>query len=125
MEIYPLLYFVTVAQTGNLTKAAGQLNISPPALSNALKRLEQQLGTQLFDRVGRNLLLNEYGKAYLPYAETVISLTHRGSELLKQMKQEKNRDLAIADMTHVFASHLSLLHQALCRRLKEAFRQQV
>ena len=106
MEIYPLLYFVTVAQTGNLTKAAGQLNISPPALSTALKRLEQQLGTQLFDRVGRNLLLNEYGKAYLPYAETVISLTHRGSELLKQMKQEKNRDLAIADMTHVFASHL-------------------
>ena len=106
MEIYPLVYFVTVAQTGNLTQAAGQLNISPPALSNALKRLEQQLGTPLFDRVGRNLLLNAYGKAYLPYAETVISLTRRGSELLKQMKQEENRELAIADMTHVFASHL-------------------
>lgn len=106
MEIYPLLYFVTVAQTGNLTQAAKQLNISPPALSNALKRLEQQLGTTLFDRVGRNLVLNTYGKAYLPYAETVVSLTRRGSEMLRQMKQEENTELAIADMTQVFASHL-------------------
>lgn len=106
MEIYPLLYFVTIAQTGNLTQAAKQLNISPPALSNALKRLEQKLGTSLFDRVGRNLLLNAYGKAYLPYAENIINLTRQGNERINQMKQEENSQLAVADMTHVFASHL-------------------
>ncbi|MBR6572973.1 MAG: LysR family transcriptional regulator [Clostridia bacterium] len=106
MEIYPLLYFVTIAQTGNLTQAAKQLNISPPALSNAIKRLEQQLETPLFDRVGRSILLNDYGKAYLPYAEQIISLTHQGNERLHQMKQEEDCQLAIADLTHVFASHL-------------------
>ena len=106
MEIYPLLYFVTIAQTGNLTQAAKQLNISPPALSNALKRLEQRLDTPLFDRVGRNLLLNAYGEAYLPYAENIITLTRQGNERLEQMKQEEDCQLAVADMTHVFASHL-------------------
>ncbi len=106
MEFYPLLYFVTVAKTGNLTQAAKQLNISAPALSNALKRLEQKLETPLFDRVGRNIVLNDYGRAYLPYAEKITELTHEGKERLYQLKQEENSQLAIADTTHVFASHL-------------------
>ena len=106
MEIYPLLYFVTVAKLGNLTQAASKLSITPPALSNAIKRLEQQLGTPLFDRVGRNIVLNSYGKAYLPYAEKIINLAHRGSEQIKQMKQDENTHLAVADMTQAFASHI-------------------
>lgn len=106
MEIYPLLYFKTIAQTGNLTQAAEQLMISPPALSNALKRLERNLGVDLFDRVGRNLVLNRYGQAYLPYAEKILDLTREGNELMLHMQEDQGRHLAIADMTHVFASHI-------------------
>lgn len=106
MEIYPLLYFKTIAQTGNLTRAAEQLLISPPALSNALKRLEQNLGVDLFDRVGRTLVLNRYGQAYLPFAEKILSLTQEGNELMLHMQQEQGCHLAIADMTHVFAAHI-------------------
>lgn len=106
MEIYPLLYFTTIAQTGNLTQAAEQLMISPPALSNALKRLERNLGVELFDRVGRNLVLNKYGQAYLPYARKILTLTRQGNELMRQMQQEQSKHLSVADMTHVFASHI-------------------
>ena len=106
MENYPLLYFKTIAQTGNLTQAAEQLMISPPALSNALKRLERNLGVNLFDRVGRNLVLNRYGRAYLPYAEKILTLTREGNELMLHMQEDQGRHLAIADMTHVFASHV-------------------
>lgn len=106
MEIYPLLYFKTIAKTGNLTQAAEQLMISPPALSNALKRLEQNLGVNLFDRVGRNLVLNRFGQAYLPYAEKILALTQEGNELMLHMQQEQRHHLAVADMTHVFASHI-------------------
>lgn len=106
MEIYPLLYFSTIAETENLTQAAEQLAISPPALSNALKRLERDLGVELFDRVGRNLELNKYGQAYLPYARKILSLTRQGNELMQRMQEEQRRHLSIADMTHVFASHL-------------------
>jgi len=106
MEVYPLLYFKTIAQTGNLTQAAELLTISPPALSNALKRLEANLGVDLFDRVGRNLVLNRYGHAYLPYAEKILSLVQESNELMVHMHEEQGRHLAIADMTHVFASHI-------------------
>ncbi len=106
MEIYPLLYFKTIAQTGNLTQAAEQLMISPPALSNALKRLERNLGVDLFDRVGRNLVLNRYGQAYLPYAEKILTLTQEGNELMLHMQEDQRRHLSVADMTHVFASHI-------------------
>ena len=54
MELHPLLYFVTVARTGNLTRAAQQLRISPPALSSAIRRLEGSLGVSLFRRTGRS-----------------------------------------------------------------------
>ena len=106
MEIYPLLYFVTVADTGNLTQAARQLSISAPALSNSIKRLEGKLGTPLFDRVGRNLVLNAFGEAYLPYAKGILSLTRQGTDRLRQMLDEQKNRLSVADMTHVFASHL-------------------
>ena len=106
MEIYPLLYFQTIAETGNLTRAAEQLMISPPALSNSLKRLERDLGVELFDRAGRNLVLNRYGEAYLPYVREILSLTRQGNELMQQMREEQQKHLSIADTTYVFASHL-------------------
>ena len=106
MEIYPLLYFVTIADTGNLTQAARQLLISPPALSNALKRLEQNLGVPLFDRTGRSLILNKFGEAYLPYARKILELSRQSSSLMQQMREETRNHLHVADMTYVFASHL-------------------
>lgn len=106
MEIYPLLYFKTIAETGNLTRAAENLMISPPALSSALKRLERDLGVTLFDRVGRNLVLNQYGEAYLPYAKKILRLTAQGNDLMRQMRNERGKHLCVGDMTKVFASHM-------------------
>ena len=106
MEIYPLLYFRAVAETGNLTRAAEQLMISPPALSNAIRRLERDLGVELFDRVGRNLVLSRCGEAYLPYAREILALTHQGNEAMANMREEQQKHLSIADTTYVFASHL-------------------
>ena len=99
MEIYPILYFVTVAHTGNLTRAAGQLRISPPALSSAIHRLEQNLGVPLFDRTGRSIVLNRYGEAYLPYAEQLLAVSRQSMEALRQLQEQESRQLAIADLT--------------------------
>ena len=106
MEIYPILYFVTVAHNGNLTRAAGQLGISPPALSSAIRRLEQNLGVPLFERTGRSIVLNSYGEAYLPYAEQLLAVSRQSIEALHQLREQESRQLVIADMTHAFASHL-------------------
>jgi len=106
MELHSLLYFVTVAHTGNLTRAAKQLRISPPALSSSIRRLEANLGISLFERTGRSIVLNAYGEAYLPYAEQMLSVSRKSLEKLRQLQELEDRQLVLADMTHAFASHL-------------------
>ncbi len=63
MELQQLRYFIEVANTGNITKAAKKLSIAQPALSQSVKRLEDELGTELFNRRGRRIYINPAGEA--------------------------------------------------------------
>ena len=65
-----LRYFQALAENGHLTKTAESLLISQTALSNMLAHLEDELGIKLFDRIGRSICLNAYGKAYLVHASS-------------------------------------------------------
>ena len=64
MELLQLKYFQTVAYMEHISKAAKKLNISQPSLSLMIKRLEDEMGTPLFDRIGRNIQLNDSGKYF-------------------------------------------------------------
>lgn len=68
-----LQVFLAVAHTENLTRAAGDLALSQSAASGALKDLEDQFGVQLFDRVGKRLQLNDFGRAIRPRAESLMA----------------------------------------------------
>lgn len=57
--------FRAIAETENLSAASAHLHVTPPALSRTLRLLEEDLEIQLFDRVGRNLVLNDAGRALL------------------------------------------------------------
>lgn len=65
MELSQIRYFIQTAQTQNMSKAAQVLNIAQPTLSKSIANLEKELGTQLFDRTGKKLVLNERGKRFL------------------------------------------------------------
>ncbi|MFZ5757477.1 MAG: LysR family transcriptional regulator [Pseudomonadota bacterium] len=65
--------FLAVAHTENITRAAGDLALSQSAASGALKDLEDQFGAQLFDRVGKRLQLNDFGRAIRPRAEALMA----------------------------------------------------
>jgi LysR family transcriptional activator of nhaA len=80
-----LRYFRAVAHTGNLTRTAEQLNVSQSALSVQIKRLEEQLGHQLFERRGRALHLTEAGRIALDHADAIFAT---GDELLSTLRQE-------------------------------------
>lgn len=86
MDINQLKYFITVAHCQHMTSAAEQLNISQPALSLSISNLEKELNVKLFDRVGRGLVLNEYGTAYLKHAESAVDLLESGYEELSLMQ---------------------------------------
>lgn len=72
MELTQLKQFKVLAQTQNTVEASAILSISQPALTKAVQRLEMELGTNLFDRIGRKLLLNENGKTVLSSASDIL-----------------------------------------------------
>lgn len=63
---------MTVAQTGSLRKAGDLLNVSPPAISKAMKILEDELETLLWMKDGRNLILTDAGKLLLRKAPQLV-----------------------------------------------------
>src|SRR5690625_3664589 len=80
MDWHQINYFQTVAKVQHMTKAAKQLSISQPALSRAIAKLEKELGIQLFDRKGRNIYLNRYGKIFLNSVEQSIRQIELGKQ---------------------------------------------
>lgn len=72
-------YFRAVARVGTLTRAAEILNLSQSALSVQIRKLEEMLGHELFERRGRGLHLTEAGRIALDYAESIFQT---GDELL-------------------------------------------
>lgn len=69
-ELYRIFY--TVAQNKNITKASEELHISQPAISKSIKKLEEQLGGQLFVRTKRGVILTEEGKEFYNYIKQAI-----------------------------------------------------
>ncbi|MEP1897308.1 LysR family transcriptional regulator [Alloalcanivorax venustensis] len=72
MDTQALTAFLAVAESGSFSTAAERLFITQPAVSKRIAQLEQQLGTRLFDRVGRRIRLTEAGEALLPRARQVL-----------------------------------------------------
>ncbi|WP_200803842.1 LysR family transcriptional regulator [Pseudonocardia thermophila] len=68
-----LEWFVVLAETQHMTKAAERLNVAQPTLSRALGRLERQVGAPLFDRTHRRLQLNRYGEIMLEHARRSLA----------------------------------------------------
>jgi DNA-binding transcriptional LysR family regulator len=74
LDITTLRSFVTVADTGGVTRAAGMLNLTQSAVSMQLKRLEELLGLDLLDRSGRGIALTAFGEQLLTYARRLVAL---------------------------------------------------
>ncbi len=74
MEIRHLRTFLTVAKLLSFNKAAERLHYAQSSISAQIQALETELGVQLFDRLGRRILLTEAGERLVPYAERIVDL---------------------------------------------------
>ncbi len=96
-DMTQLHYFRTVAQLEHITKAAEELHISQPNLSNAIKRLESSLGVALFDRRNGRIFLNDYGKIYLEAVNQAFTVLDAAENKIQLMQNTDAQDqIAIA-----------------------------
>ena len=72
MEMHQIRYVLAAARTLNFTRAAGECNVSQPALTKAIRALETELGGPLFHREGKRMLLSEFGRSLLPHLGNIL-----------------------------------------------------
>lgn len=72
MEMHQIRYALAVGKTLNFTKAAYECHVSQPALTNAVKKLEAELGAPLFHREGKRVLISDFGRTMIPQLRQVI-----------------------------------------------------
>lgn len=102
MDTLQLKYFQTVAKYENISKAALELNISQPALSITIKRLENEIGYPLFKRLKRNICLNKFGLEFLESTNLIISELESLQVKFKEMNEIDNKNFSIGSTGSVF-----------------------
>ncbi|MBP2637074.1 MAG: transcriptional regulator, LysR family [Firmicutes bacterium] len=96
MELHQLQYFKAVATLQHMTKAAETLAVSQPALSRSISKLEEELGVPLFQRQGKSILINKYGRSFLRYVERALGEIEAGQQALQDLTHPHKGMVAIA-----------------------------
>lgn len=79
MDLRNLNTFIQTAELNSFTRAAEKLGYSQPTVSFQIKQLEQELGVQLFERIGHTVSLTQKGREVLSYAQRIVQLTNEMS----------------------------------------------
>lgn len=115
MELTQLKYFIRLAEVLNFTEASKQLFITQSTLSQSIRQTESELGTPLFERIGKKVYLTDAGEAFLPYARQSIIETETGIQKLRDMQQVYKGELRIG----VIYSLCPMLAESVVRFTKE------
>jgi DNA-binding transcriptional LysR family regulator len=96
IDLFQLETFLTVAREGSFSRAAQKLFRTQPAVSQAIRRLEQELGEPLFDRSSRDGMMTDAGRALTDYAERMLNLRSEAVGAIHSLRQMERGRLAIA-----------------------------
>lgn len=98
MDLTSLEYFKSIAECGSLTKAAQQFHISQPAMSAMLKKLEDELGAELFDRAPNRIYLNKTGEIALIHVNAILrNMEQMKADILSTARQNLTLSIAFCD----------------------------
>jgi DNA-binding transcriptional LysR family regulator len=101
MDTQNLRAFALVARSGSFSAAAEKLHLTQPAVSKRVAILEQQLGTGLFDRIGRHVGLTEAGRALLPHAELIEQQLYMAEQSVRDLSGAVGGALRMATSHHI------------------------
>ena len=104
MTILQLKYVITIANSKSLREAAGKLYISQPALSSAIRELEEELGIKLFERSNKGIFLTEQGKEFLSYSKEAVA-QYKLIEDRYLGRDNDKKHFSVSMQHYVFALH--------------------
>ena len=83
MEVRQLEIFRTLADELNFTRTAERVNTVQSNVTTQIRALEDELGTKLFDRLAKSVILTEAGHRFLPYAERALVAMKEGQRVVR------------------------------------------
>jgi len=106
MDIRQLTYFLTIAEEGNISRAAEKLHMAQPPLSQQLKLLENELGMKLVERSTRKIQLTDVGKTLEHRAKQILNLIKATEKELKDINEGLQGTLSIGSVSSAGATLL-------------------
>ncbi|TWI53080.1 DNA-binding transcriptional LysR family regulator [Pseudomonas duriflava] len=116
MDLSNLKAFIAVAEMSSFSEAGERLHLTQPAISKRIASLEQDLGTRLFDRIGREISLTEAGRALLPRAYQIQEVLTDTRKALTNLSGEVSGKLTFATSHHIGLHRLPPVLRAFTRR---------
>ncbi len=95
MNTKQLTYVLTLAHEGSFSKAADCLNITQPSLSQYIKKIEKQVGLDLFDRTNGDVRLTDAGRVYIDTGRKILDLEHQMEGAFSDLQSYKTGSLII------------------------------
>lgn len=89
MELKQLEIFLTLSKLCNFTQTAKELNYAQSNISAQIQKLEEELGTPLFDRIGHKVILTKSGQDLIPYAQQMVTLSHHAKDQITNPTKKK------------------------------------
>jgi DNA-binding transcriptional LysR family regulator len=89
LQLQQLRYLIEVAETGSMNKAAQNLFISQPNLSNSIMSLEEEFNIKIFDRTNRGVEITKEGKNFLAHAKFIINQVNNVENIYNNLSKEK------------------------------------
>lgn len=119
MDTAGLQAFVTVTNCGSFSLAAQQLFLTQSAVSKRIALLESQLNCRLFDRIGRQVVLTEAGRALFPRARDILLAIEDAERTLGNLSGQIGGRLALATSHHISLHRLPPILKAFVDRFPE------
>lgn len=119
MDTQSLQAFMAVADTQSFSRAAEQLHLTQPAISKRIATLESQVGTRLFDRIGRRIALTEAGSVLLPQARRILFTVEDSRRALANLSGQVGGKLTLATSHHIGLHRLPPLLKQYTQRHPE------
>jgi DNA-binding transcriptional LysR family regulator len=101
VNLRQLEYWVAVVDTASFTRAAEQLHVSQPGLSQQIRALEAELGGRLIERLPRGIRLTAAGKAFLPEARAAVLAAERAANAARRALALRSAELEIATVRSI------------------------